>query len=237
MNNKRKTRRLILLPVIAILLGLGGYAAYIRFFAETPAVEPDPQLYPIRGIDISAHNGDVDFNKVKADGYDFVILKTTEGTDFKDRKFIENLHNARRAGLKVGAYHFFRFDTDGTMQAINLMHSLRHHTLHLPAVIDIEEWGNPGVTETRDIIENLRKMISHLEYNDIPIILYSNKDGYNRFIRGNFDRYPLWISSFTVPDESIDWSIWQYSHSGKVDGVKSKVDLNTIKTDFYRLLK
>lgn len=235
----RKPGRKIIIAGVMAAIALVAATWFVKtaFFSTQPGVEPDSELYPVRGIDISAHNGAVDFEKVKADGYEFVIIKASEGTDFKDRNFTDNLRRAREAGLNTGAYHFFRFDTDGMMQALNLMHSLRFHNLSFPAVIDIEEWGNPDVIATRDIISNLRNMITTLEANGIDIILYSNKDGYDRFIKGNFDNYPLWISSFSEPGPDINWSIWQYSHSGKVDGTESKVDLNAIKPEFYRLLK
>jgi lysozyme len=227
--------KIAVVAVFAAAVTFGGVAlVYKRYLANTPAIEPDAELYPIRGIDISAHNGDIDFDRVAADGYTFVMIKASEGTDFKDKNFIDNIRRARQAGLKVGAYHFFRFDTDGRQQAINLLHSLRNRQLDFPAVIDIEEWGNPDGNATSRIIARLRDMIAHLKRFGCDIILYTNKDGYNRFIKGNFDNYPLWLCSFTQPEASPDWTIWQYSHSGSVDGISGKVDLNTIKTDFQR---
>ncbi|MDE6377369.1 MAG: hypothetical protein K2K72_01335, partial [Duncaniella sp.] len=81
--------------------------------------------YETVGIDISAHNGEIDFNKVRDEGVKFVIVKATEGGTFKDRRFIENIRKAREAGLKVGAYHFFRFDTPGYIQGLNFVNSLK----------------------------------------------------------------------------------------------------------------
>lgn len=224
----------LLLVAAAAIAAAGLSLAYRRYVSATPAVNPDEELYPSRGIDISAHNGEIDFRKVIKDGYDFAIVKATEGTNFKDKAFVDNIREAKKAGMRIGAYHFFRFDTDGRMQAINLMHSLRNRSTDFPAVIDIEEWGNPDGNATSRIISRLRDMIDHLEYYGIDIILYTNKDGYNRFIKGNFDNYPLWICSFTEPEPGIDWTIWQYSHSGRVKGIRGKVDLNTIKNDSLR---
>lgn len=201
---------------------------YRRYTNAIPASNPDTALYPVRGIDISSHNGDIDFGAVKKDGYRFAIIKATEGTNFKDKKFIDNIRHAKEAGLEVGAYHFFRFDTDGRMQAINLMHSIRNRQLDMPVAIDIEEWGNPDGNETSRIIANLREMIDFLEYSGQKIMLYTNKDGYNRFIKGNFDNYPLWICSLSGPEPEMEWKIWQYSHSGRVNGIDGKVDTNTI---------
>ena len=230
-----RKKLLISITLLVAVLTAGCWYAYQRYYKSGPVVEPDEGLYPLRGIDVSAHNGEVDYERVKDAGYDFVFIKATEGTDFQDKIFIDNIRKAKAAGLRVGAYHFFRFDTDGNLQAVNFMHALRNRSLDFPAVIDVEEWGNPkdGIA-TSQIVGRLRQMIDRLEYHGREVVLYTNKDSYNRFIKGNFDQYPLWICSFTELDNNLDWAVWQYSHSGSVDGVNGKVDLNAIKTDFLR---
>lgn len=232
----RRVGFLIAIVVTSIIAVCGFIHAYHRYIADTPPMEPDAATYPIRGIDISAHNGEIDFERVKGAGKEFVIIKATEGTDFKDSMFVDNLRKARKAGLKVGAYHFFRFDTDGELQAINFMHSLRNRKLDLPAVVDIERFGNPDGHEATMIITRLRTMLTYLEKEGVEVMLYSNKDDYERYLKGNFGHYPLWLCTFTEPGNDIQWSIWQYSHRGTVDGIKGKVDLNTIKPEFYRFL-
>lgn len=232
----RRVGFLIAIVVTAIVAVCGFIHAYRQYIANSPAMEPDAERYPIRGIDVSAHNGEINFDKVKNAGYEFVLIKTTEGTDFKDAMFINNLRKAREAGLKVGAYHFFRFDTDGYLQALNLLHSIRNRKLDFPIVIDIERFGNPDGHQILIIISRLKAMLLCLEEEGIDVMLYSNKDDYDKFLKGNFDEYPLWICTFTEPEPGLDWAIWQYSHRGKIDGIKGNVDLNTIKTEFYRCL-
>lgn len=220
-------RRLGFAAAITVLL-LAGWAIYSRLFAPSPGITPDPATYTINGIDISAHNGDIDFARVYDSDISFAIIKATEGTDFKDRKFVENIRLAHQAGLRVGAYHFFRFDTDGRMQAINFMHSVRGRKLDFPLVIDVEEWGNPDAVATSEIIGRLRDMISHLEYYGHEVVIYTNKDGYDRIVKGNFDSYPLWLCSFSEIDPDVEWDMWQYSHRGRIDGISGPVDLNTL---------
>lgn len=222
------------LAIAAIIMGsiavtaVGILHVYRNFRASVPEIEPDAAVYPIRGIDVSAHNGEIDFERVRADGYSFVMIKATEGTDFKDRNFVDNIRSARSAGLKVGAYHFFRFDTDGNLQALNFLHSLRNRSLDFPAVIDVEEWGNPDGTATSQIVSRLRQMIERMEYHGVDVVLYTNKDAYDRFIRDNFANYPLWICSFTELAPNLEWRIWQYTHRGSVDGISGNVDLNVL---------
>lgn len=194
--------------------------------AEQQAVQPD---YPVNGIDISAHNGEIDFEAVSADSIDFVLIKATEGGTFKDPSFHDNHAKASDAGLKVGAYHFFRFETNGMMQALNLLNSVRGRHLDLPLVIDIEEWGNPNTCPTPEILGRLREMVDYLQSQGYPVMIYTNRDGYERFVENQLDRYPLWLCSFTdppLPEGSQEVTVWQYSHRSKVNGISGDVDRN-----------
>ncbi len=187
---------------------------------------PDISGYEVKGVDISAHNGKVDFEKLKASGIDFVFMKASEGTDFRDKSFIDNYDRAQAAGLPVGVYHFFRYDRDGLAQAMNLYGALKGRVPVLGVVIDLEDEGNPVEGDTDTILSNLSDMIDYLNLRGLTVMFYTNKDGYNRFLRRDYVGYTLWICSFS--DEPIDaeWRFWQYSHSGKVNGVPGEVDLN-----------
>lgn len=218
---------------LLVLLALFGAVEYYSQLSSRPrSVVLDESVYPVKGIDLSSHNGDVDFKRLVDDSIDFVMLKATEGTTFQDPKFHANYRKARNAGVKaIGAYHFFRFDTDGEMQAMNFLNSLRGKILDLPAVIDIEEWGNPKHISTEEIVDRLSALISYLNQNGHNVMFYTNKDGYERFLKNRFDEYPLWICSFSNPPlgekDDNHWVIWQYSHLGWTEGCDSEVDLNT----------
>lgn len=188
----------------------------------------EPNL-PVNGIDISSHNGKIDFEAVRADSIDFVIIKATEGSTFKDPSFQSNHANAVKAGLKVGAYHFFRFETNGQMQALNFIKAVRGRHLDLPLIIDIEEWGNPEPCPTAEIMGRLNEMIDYLESQGYPVMIYTNLDGYERFVENRLERIPLWLCSFSnppLPHNNNRVTLWQYSHSGSVDGVNGDVDRN-----------
>ena len=222
-----RLRMIILLLALMLTAMAGVVCAYYLWWREAVIVSPDPAAYPVRGIDISAHNGVVDFDKVASVGMDFVILKATEGATFKDKNFPTNYRKARKAGLKVGAYHFFRFDVGGYMQALNLMHSIKGRRLELPVVIDVEEWSNPRDHTTHDILTRLQTMINTLEAHGYHVMLYSNKDGFEKFFSQQFAHYPLWLCSFTGAPEAGTMRLWQFSHVGRVSGVDGKVDINT----------
>lgn len=231
-GNSKSGINVATIVILSVFLAVGMVILLVRLRREITPLELSREEYPVTGLDLSAHNGDIDFSLLAADSIDFVVLKATEGATFKDPKFHHNYLAARKAGIRnIGAYHFFKFGTDGKMQGINLLNSLVGKTLELPLVIDLEEWTNPKNMHTDSIVVRLQDMIDYLESNGHAVMLYTNKDGYERFVRDRFTDYPLWICSFTKPplpeDADTDWSLWQYSHWGWVSATDTSVDLNT----------
>lgn len=219
--------------VITTAVLVGGVALWRVLQPRRAHVEVDRAEYPIRGIDISAHNGTPNFDSIAASGIDFVYLKASEGMTFRDPAFIRNYLAARRAGLAVGAYHFFRFDCDGTLQASNFLGATVGCEFQLPPAIDVEQWGNPAGHRVSIINERLRSMIALVNARRGPCLLYTNKNGaalftgteYGDFVPGAEPE--LWICSFTNPPLRRAWRLWQHSHQGRVPGVRGNVDLNT----------
>ncbi len=214
--------------VLATLSGLL-LAACSRSTSGSDTPYPDLAKYEIRGIDVSSHNGEIDFPIVRDDGFEFVLIKATEGATFKDKRFINNFRRAREAGLKVGAYHFFRFDTPGYMQGLNFLNSVKSRQLDLPLVIDVEEWTNPNSQATALVLDRLGEMIDHLERHGYRVMLYTNKNGFARFIQGRLEGYPLWLCSLAVEPDQERWSFWQATHNGRVRGIKGPVDINAFR--------
>lgn len=195
-------------------------------------VEVDRKAYPSRGIDISAHNGEIDFRAVADAGIEFVYIKATEGASWLDARFLDNYIGATAAGLSVGVYHFFRFDVPAWQQAANLLQAIGSLDISLPVAIDVEEWTNPTHYTTEEVTDNLRSLIELLRLNGREPIIYTNKNGYYRFVRNRFDDVDLWICSFTTPPvaDRKRWLLWQHSHKGTVPGVPSPVSFDTFNT-------
>lgn len=199
--------------------------AYHTFISTPPYV--DSAKYPVRGIDVSSHNGHVDMKKVAGQGYRFVFIKASEGKSFVDKNFRTNFDNARKAGLKVGVYHFFRFDKDGVEQAINLLRTMSRRQPDLGIVIDVEKAGNPEGIPMDSINTRLVGMVEYLNLMGHRVMFYTNREGYFDYIANSFPGSPLWICAFSENPINAEWTFWQYNHRGKVDGVKGDVDLNT----------
>lgn len=189
----------------------------------------DRAVYPVKGIDVSAHNGVVDFAEARADTVSFVVLKATEGTDFSDALFERNYAEAKGAGLKVGAYHYFRFDTPGHLQAYHFLSAVDGMSLDLPLAIDVEEYGNAAAGNASAVADELRAMADVVESCGRRLMIYTNKQGLERYVRPAFpDSLPaLWISSPSGCPAVGGWTLWQHSHQGRVRGLRGPVDLNT----------
>lgn len=227
---------------IVIIFFAVAVCSVVSFLIVRPSVsEATPCLddYPVKGIDLSAHNGEVDFDSVAAH-YDFVILKATEGGNWTDRSFESNFMKAREAGLKVGAYHYFRFDRPGLPQAINIYNTLYNKRLDLPLALDVEDHGNAKGVDRNLVIERLRELVDFLVGHGVSLMFYTNKLGYNRYVEPEFADFPLWICSFTDPPVHGHWDFWQYTHSGHVPGVAGDTDINLFngsKTEFINFLQ
>lgn len=223
-------RKLTLGALLA--LAICAVAGWLWFKTTAAGVSvSDIDGYGIAGVDISAHNGRIDFGRLREQGISFAIIKATEGIAINDRNFHDNYRMAREAGLKVGAYHFFRFECSGEMQAINLLNSMRGKEFDLPAIIDVEEWTNPANELTDSIVNRVREMASYLKARGLRVMVYSNRDGYDRFLSHEFSDCLLWICSLRGTPPEHKWDFWQYTHRGRLDGVDSRVDINVFNGD------
>ena len=185
--------------------------------------------YPVRGIDVSNHNGTIDWEQVAQDNYQFVYIKASEGRTHRDNAFRKNVEQAKQAGLLVGAYHFFRKNRGGIEQAQNFLNATSGLRLDLPLAVDIEDWDNDNKTDDEQVRERLVTMVNALLKAGRSVIIYTNGNGYDKYYRPNFPDLDLWLCSFRSPDslrKTHTHCIQQYSHWGEVSGVNGDVDLN-----------
>ena len=227
---RRKTGWITYVSVIVIItmaVTLGGN--FLKPKTQLPSgIEINKADYPITGIDVSAHTGKIDFAKIKKQDIDFVFIKATEGAYFVDDNFEVNYKNAKLNKIPVGVYHFFSFNVNGKEQAEHFYVNLIGKTPGLPYVLDIEEWANQYDISTDKVIEEIRSFITVLNSKGShKIIFYSNESSYEKYLKDHYDGYDIWICSFKkVPEMDRNWTFWQYSHKGKLNGAKGLVDLN-----------
>jgi lysozyme len=195
---------------------------------------PDRNRFPVRGVDVSHHQGEINWPELAAQDVHFAYIKATEGGDFKDTRFAANWREAKAAGLAVGAYHFFLSGKNGRDQALNFIASVPIDPNALPPVLDVECPAIPPGPALESIRARIRECLETMEvhYTKIPVI-YTTYEAYTAYVKDNFERYPLWIRSvFTFPDETVlgrGWHIWQYAARGRLNGYSGRerfIDLN-----------
>ncbi len=236
-SRRGKVFKRVIVGLAVLLVLLLGFLAYENrhdiYYWWHGEVVVDRSKYPIVGIDVSSHNGDIDFYKVKNDGYTFVIIKASQGIKEKrqrDKNFSNNYDRAKANGLKIGAYHYFEMGEDGVNQAKNFVEAVGWRHLDLPLIIDVEEDNETNKNISDDItMKNLNAMIDNLQSRGFKVMIYTNGNGYKKYVK---DRLPinvnLWICSFKDPEKikHIPNQLQQYSKKGRVNGINGDVDLD-----------
>ena len=182
----------------------------------------------MKGIDISSHNGNVDFLQIKNNGVQAIYIKATEGVNFVDSKFKENADKAQASGLYFGFYHFMSEKTSPTQQAIDFYNTIKGYKYTLIPCLDIET-NNLGRNATQISDRCIEFLNKFKELSGIDCIIYTG--GY--FGRDNLDnrvkKYKGWIAHYGVSTPmATGFNVvgHQYSETGKVGGVGGNCDMN-----------
>jgi lysozyme len=224
--------------LVAVLLGLAGIAAialgggYTHYLGYEPASE----RFPVRGIDISHHQGTIAWGVLRRNHVRFAYMKATEGGDHVDTRFAENWHAAGRAGIARGAYHFFTLCKPGLAQAHNFMRVAPKDADAMPPAVDLEFGGNcKARPDKAALLKELTAFLRAVErhYGKKPI-LYVTRSFHHRYLTGALNDYGFWIRSiYFRPDlPGRPWLFWQFHDRGARDGIDGRVDLNVFNGDW-----
>ena len=198
----------------------------------------DPEAYEV-GVDVSEHQGEIDWQAVAEAGIDFAIIRIggrlmQSGTIFEDKHFRANLEGAKAAGLKVGVYFFSQAlnAQEGLEEAEFVLGLLDGVELDYPVVCDWEYLGgNTARTygaEPTEITAGIDAFCARVEEAGYRGMLYFNAYcGYIKMDLRELTDYDFWYAQYSdVPSYRYHFQMWQYSSSGQVDGIDSDVDLN-----------
>ena len=199
------------------------------------------------GCDLSYHNGNVDWEELKASGCEFVMLRCgyrgyTEGGLLKDEKFDEYIKGAESVGLNVGVYFFTQSvnEEEAIEEADYVMKLIEDYDITYPIAYDTEYVNDPAArTNTEDISDDLRSKMCIAfcervkEFGYYPVIYASEN-----WMRRNMNLklltdYEFWAPQYLDENDFLfDFSIWQYTESGSIPGVKGDVDLDISMVDY-----
>lgn len=220
------------LPLAALVVSLPA-AAYLWEQGRL-RLEPDPRRHPLKGVDLSHHQGAVDWGALGAGELSFAYLKASEGGAHRDKRFAENALGAADASIPAGAYHFFTFCRDGLSQADNYLGAVRGAPLVLPPAVDLEFGGNcarrPSIEELR---ADLRAFAERVERRTGRRLVYYVTGDFLREYGPSLPRDArVWIRSIFLPADLAygpGWTFWQYTGRARVRGIRGPVDLNVFR--------
>ena len=192
-----------------------------------------------RLLDLSAHQGEIDFARVKKAGIWGVMLKATEGTGYLSPSFAPNYRRAQQNGLHIGAYHFLRAATpeQSLAEAKFFLKCLQGKQLDLPLALDVEAPEQRPVADLTDIVQTLCK---ELERQGYYVVLYSSVSWLKtKMASPALDAFDRWIAHVGVdrPNYQKPYGIWQFTWDSKVDGISGKVDENICYKDYPKILR
>ena len=219
----------------------------IEKFEETPEVEIVPDKIEdmilkyktkdtLIGIDVSNHQGDIDWETVKNSGVEFVFIRigfghNREAKIMEDEKFRKNLEGARNAGLKVGLY-FYSYATEiweAEEQANWIVKTLNGEKIDLPIVFDYETWKSFPTYNINivDLNKVAKRFLDILHGNGYEGMNYSSKYYLNTI--WNLSEYPTWLAHYvSKTNYDKDFKVWQFSNTGEVPGINGFVDLDVL---------
>lgn len=193
----------------------------------------------LTGIDVSSHQGEIDWSAVAADGVDFAILRIaargyTEGKLLPDQMFERNYAAAMEQGLDVGVYIFSQAisEEEAVEEADYVLSLLQGRELQMPIVFDWEQMDNvearTDAVDSETVTDAALAFCRRVEEAGYESTVYCNgMVGYLRYDLARMQDLDLWYAEYgSWPDFAYEFRIWQYSHTGTVNGIFGNVDLN-----------
>lgn len=188
------------------------------------------------GIDVSHHNGTIDWAKVAKDpNIVFVYIKATTGATHVDDCYKKNIKEARNNGLKVGSYHFFTSYSSAHAQFENFKKQAKKSEQDLIPMVDVEaelgKWTHKQVRDSLLVFMRLCKAY----YGAYPMV-YGSQRSYNTYCAPDFNNFHLMIANYNGVAPVIigegHYSLWQYTEKGKVNGINHLVDKSRFHKDY-----
>ena len=194
----------------------------------------------LKGIDVSEHQGAINWSQVKASGVQFTMIRGGYGRNNVDKYFHANAKGATAAGIPIGMYWFsYAYTVDMARNEAKYAVALaKQYKVTWPIAFDLEYdtvsyAAKNGVTITKSMATQMAKAfceeIKAAGYNTMN---YTNPDYLNRYFDQSQLPYDVWLAQYASQPSISDMSIWQYSSSGSVPGISGRCDMNYAYKDY-----
>ncbi len=186
----------------------------------------------IHGIDVSHWNANINWQVVKESGIAFAFIKSSEGDAFIDNKFTFNIDNARANGIEATAYHFARPNLNTGKAEAEYFYKVikgKSDKISMRPALDLEDGDELTTKQLSDWVIGF--METFKEKAGYYPIIYTMSSYINNELDARINKYDLWIANWGVSSPTVtrEWDFWQYSETGRINGVYSNVDLNKFR--------
>lgn len=192
-----------------------------------------------KGIDISHHQGDINFDKLKGN-IDFAMVRTSYGSFYEDKKYKRNIKELERVGIPYGLYHF-SYATNiesAKKEALGFINIIKKYNPTYPVVIDIESSSRTSNVRKDTLVDITSTICSMIEGAGYYVMIYANKDYLTGKLNSSkLDRYDKWLAEWSSkPTYNKNFGMWQYSSKGSMPGIVGRVDLNIAYKDYPSII-
>jgi len=185
------------------------------------------------GIDVSHYQYTIDWQRLASNHkISYVYIKATEGSNFVDDYYQQNIRGAHRAGISVGSYHFYRPNVNWRDQLAHMRKYIKKEDQDLVPMIDVEVAGGSEskfISDLTDFVNAVTKA-----YGKRPI-LYTYQNFYNKHFVGLFKQYHWMIANYSqrpVLSDGRSYIMWQYSDTGRFSGITRATDKSRLMPGF-----
>ena len=200
-----------------------------------------------KGIDVSKWQGVIDWEKVKADGIEFAILRASYGdgtlrftNNGRDEQFERNYQEAKRVGIPIGVYHYCyaRNMDEMKKEAEFFLSVIKGKTFEYPVILDLEDKNQQSISKA-DLTDMAIAFLEILEKNGYYAMLYANKHWLeNKLDYNRLKKFDIWLAQWSKkPTWNGSFGIWQYTSDGSIDGIQGRVDMNISYKDYPTIIR
>lgn len=200
-----------------------------------------------KGIDVSKWQGDIDWQKVKAAGIEFAILRASYGdgtsrfkNNGRDEKFDRNYQEAKKVGIPIGVYHYCYAKNMNEMkkEAEFFLSIINGKQFEYPIILDLEDNNQQSINKS-DLTDMAIAFLEILEKNGYYAMLYANKYWLeNKLDYERLKKFDIWLAQWAAkPTWKGSFGIWQYTSDGNVNGITGRVDMNYSYKNYPTIIK